>query len=112
VARGRSLQLVRVTVTVLAIVLWTVAVVAGVALLSPGQVPPCPEANPVGLSDSEREAILAMCAQRAPVSPGPMIGALVWVAGSLVISGIAIVATRARHYGNGTRGGRPGKSLQ
>lgn len=94
----------RVTFVVLALLLWTLAVVAGVAILFPGQVPPCPEAAPIGLSDPEREAIFAMCARRAQVGLGPLIGIPIWIAGVLVMSGIAVVANRVRHSGTRIRG--------
>lgn len=83
----------------LGMILWTVAVAAGVVLLVPGQVPPCPELAPVGLSDSEREAIVRMCAERAQLGPGPLIGLPVWVVGTALIIVLTLVVPRTRRHG-------------
>lgn len=54
--------------------LWTAVVLAAVILIEPGQVPPCPQAVRVGLSEAQRVEILRMCADRAQLGPGPLIG--------------------------------------
>ena len=81
---------------ILGIALWTLAVVAGVMLLVPGQVPPCPELAPVGLPDADREAILRMCAERAQVGFGPLIGLPIWIVGAVLTTVLTLFAPRIR----------------
>lgn len=85
---------------VLGMMLWTVFVVAGVAVLVPGQVPPCPELAPVGLADADREAVVRMCAERAKLGPGPLIGLPIWMIGGAVITALTFgVLPRIRRPG-------------
>jgi hypothetical protein len=82
----------------LGLILWTVALVAGVVLLVPGQVPPCPEFAPVGLSDAERESIVRMCAERANLGPGPLIGVPIWIVGAALIAVLKLALPRIRRH--------------
>lgn len=76
-----------------ALILWTAVVLAATILVVPGQVPPCPEAAGVGLSEAQRIEILEMCADRAQLGPGPLIGLPIWIIGAGVGT---VVALRAR----------------
>jgi len=91
-ARTVSPELVNIGVKsfAAALILWTAVVLAAVILIVPGQVPPCPEAVRVGLSEAQRVEILRMCADRAQLGPGPLIGLPIWIIGA----GVVVVAAR------------------
>jgi hypothetical protein len=92
VARTVAPELANIGVKSLAaaLILWTAVVLAGIILFVPGQVPPCPEAVPVGLSEVQRVEVLRMCADRAQLGPGPLIGLPIWIIGAGVVVGAAL----------------------
>jgi hypothetical protein len=80
---------------VVSVLVWT-GVVTLAVMLFVGQVPPCPELRPVGLSDAQRDAIAKMCVERAHLGLAPLVGVPIWVLGTGVIAVLAILVARRR----------------